>query len=194
MWWNGVHKVPSCGKFRSSPRWRDARKVRRNVGTTRSRCIFIPDGADAADESGYVGSLLPSFVYPTLSRRRSLTAARGDSVSPTTFPSHPPDAVIFSASLPLFRPQSQFYFGPSEEGIFRHTGIRPNAVIHHPRRNTPYNVLCRMVNPSPILMLLPKQPPSLSSRRLHYAGLHSTKGGFLRGYELFSLRESPIEI
>lgn len=29
-----------------------------------ARCIFIPDGADAADESGYVGSLLPSFVSP----------------------------------------------------------------------------------------------------------------------------------
>lgn len=102
---------------------RNARKVRRNVETTRSRCIFIPDGADAADESGYVGSLLPSFVSPPYPRR-SLTAAATPSLDcfpALARPSHLPfssfpllTAVIFSASLPLSQPQSQFYFGPSE--------------------------------------------------------------------------------
>lgn len=186
MWWNGVHKVPSCGKF--EPQRRDARKVRRNVGTTRSRCIFIPDGADAADESGYVGSLLPFFVSPAVSRRRSLTAARR-----LRFPDHlsliRPTQSSFPL-LPLSRPQSQFYFGPSEDGIFRHTGVRPNAAIHHPRCNTPYNVLCRMVNPSSILMLLPKQPSTI---------LFFTKGYIMRrsialkadSSKIFSLEESP---
>lgn len=37
--------------------------LERPRGSSRG-CIFIPDGADAADESGYVGSLLPSFVSP----------------------------------------------------------------------------------------------------------------------------------
>lgn len=92
---------------------------------------------------------LPHRIQETFLNSRAATP-----VSPTIFPSSVPTQSSFPL-LPLSRPQSQFYFGPSGDGVFGHTGVRPNAVIHHPRCNT-YNVLCRMANPSPILMLLPK--------------------------------------
>lgn len=206
-------KVTECGEtacIRCHPaensgragRRRDARKVRRNVGTTRSRCIFIQDGADAADESGYVGSLLPSFVsLPYL--RRSLTAAATPSLDLLPFahprlslllrsflPScsrSPVATVIFSASS-SFATSSQFYFG-TIRGIFRHTGARPNAVIHHPRCNTPYNVLCRrMANPSRSNVIA--KPTAI----LFPAALSALRGTAFRGLWVFCLRESPVEI
>lgn len=134
-------------------------RYERNVGTARSRCIFIPDGADAADESGYVGSLLPLLCLPppypgdTFLNSRAATP-----FPPTILPSRPPDAVIFSASSPFATSKPVLlWIVEDEDGVFGHAGVRPNAAIHHPRCNTPYNVLCRMANPSPILMLLPKQ-------------------------------------
>lgn len=173
--------------------WRNARKVRRNVGTTGSRCIFIPDGADAADESGYVGSLLPSFVSLPSYPRRSLTAAATPSSdrlprppparartiqhSPLRNPA-PLAPVIFSASSSFATSKPVLFW--TIRGIFRHTGVRPNAVIHHPRCNTPYNVvLCRMADPSLALMLLPNQPsPSFSSRHAALCGALSSRRAF----------------
>lgn len=155
----------------------------------------------------YCRPLSPSPSYP----RRSLTAAATPSshrlprpstagartlrptlpfllFPPQRFSSRP--LVIFSASSSFATSKPVLFW--TIRGIFRHTGVRPNAVIHHPRCNTPYNVvLCRMAGPSLALMLLPNQPPppSFSSRRAalcrgapllsRYARAFLARSGFL---------------
>lgn len=152
----------------------------------RSRCIFIPDGADAADESGYAGSLLPSFVSPLRIQDGSLTVVA--TPSPDRFLSS------FLCFRHLFR--ASFSFATSKpvlfrtiQGIFRHTGVRPNAVIHH-------HVLWRTANPSRSNVIA--KPTAISFLAApHFAALylHSTNirvNSTVYSSKVFLLEANPI--
>lgn len=157
MWWNDVHKVPSCGKFWSSRG--GGMLVRYGEMLERPGAVaFLSRMVPTQQMKAVMSALYCRPLSPSPYPRRILNS-RGDSIpffyslsSPllSSFPPPRPTLsapVIFSASSSFATSKPALFW--AIRGIFRHTGVRPNAVIHrHPRCNMPYNVLCRMVNPS----------------------------------------------
>jgi len=131
------HKVPSCGKFPSS----------------RGGGMLVRYG-EMLERPGAVAFL--SRMVPTQQMKAVMSALYCRPLSPPPYPGrslqprlHPSASPLSPSSRRhLFRASSSFatskpvLFWPIR-GIFRHTGSRPNAVIRHPRCNTPYNALCR---------------------------------------------------
>lgn len=111
MWWNDVHKVPSCGKFWSS---RDGGMlVRYGEMLERPGAVaFLPRMVPTQQMKAVMSALYCRPLSPTPYPRRSLTAAATPSPRP---PSLPP-----SAPRHLFR-------------FFLFRDLKASSILGHPR-------------------------------------------------------------